>query len=544
MAITAEQLRKLQDIRAGLEGRRNSEKGDMWQKLSRYVLPELAEKDERKPMFSTAASQCTSIAANALQGWAYGRTIGWMHIAREDERVKGGKPSRDEGKWFEACEKVMLDDLSRSSFYDEALSFTKVTFNLSTGIMTMDWDETENMPVFENLNPRRCCIAQDANHNVDVLFHQFEMDKDECEMAFGDKAPQKIRDSKDWSRTWTFTKAIFPATRYDIDVDGEGDWCEVIWCEDDRKNACSERRLMHKPFLCWRFNRSLTGSAWGIDSPGESMVEQIVALNVMEKASLKGAQLRLTPPIKATEGLEVNIVPEGIIEVSGNEDFQYAPPPGSTEETLVQIQKKEKELREAYYVDFFLVLQQTMENQKTATEAALLSDEKSQIMSSFASRLNREFLEAALETLFQMEERHGRLPAPPESMLDQEIRIDFISPLSIAQKKAQTYAPARQFLAETLAFAEIDPSVRYIFKIPEYAQSMAEDLKISLDFINSPEEVQQKVDQDRQMAEQQMQMQNAQQGAQTMAALSKAPEDGSIAQAMTGMGANNVQGGR
>ena len=540
MAITTEQLQKLQEIRGGLEGRRNTEKGDKWAKLSRYVLPELSEKDERKPMYSSAAPSCTSISSNALQGWAYGRTIGWMHLKQEKDNPS--EPTqKDAREWFTGVEKVMLDDLARSSFYDEALGFTKVVFNLSTGIMLMDWDEETGMPIYENINPRRCCIAQDKNHVVDVLFYQFEMDKDEAAEAFGDKCPDKITKSKDWTQTWTFTKAIFPAGRYSVDVDGVGDWCEVIWCEDDRKHACSERRMEYRPFLCWRFNRSLTGSPWGIDSPGELMFDKIIQLNVMEKASLKGAQLRLTPPVKATEGLELNLVPDGLNYVSGNEDFTYAPPPGNIQETLTLIQKGEQELREAYYVDFFLVLQQTMENQKTATEAALLSDEKSQIMSAFSSRLNNEFLEVVLENLFLLERAHGRLPKVPESLQGKEIRVDFVSPLAIAQKKAQTYAPARQFLAETMAFGELDPSVRYIFKVPEYAQKMAEDLMIDSSFIRDAGEVEKMVDQDRQMAAQQMQADQAQQEAQTLSALGKAPEQGSVAQQM--MGAQGIQTG-
>ncbi len=258
----------------------------------------------------------------------------------------------------------------------------------------------------------------------------------------------------------------------------------------------------------------------------------------MEKAKNKGLQLRLDPPIKATNGLAINLTPAGITRVKSGDDFQYVPPPGSSEEVLVEVQRKEANLKEAYYVDFFLMLQQTLEKNKTATEATLLADEKSQIMSSFTSRLNNEFLEPILETLWDMEIRHGRLPAPPETLRGKNIRIDYVSPLAIAQRKAQIYVPARQFIAETLTFAELDSSVRYIFKIPEYATQMAKDMMIDERFLNSPEEIEQKVQEAQMAAAQQLQLQNqndtAKTNAQVYSAYSKAPEKGSAASQLMG----------
>ena len=538
MAISQEQLKKLQNIKTGLEAKRQSEKGKTWLNVAKFVLPELQDPSERKDPDSHAAQEYTSLATNALQGWAYGRSIAWMHITREDEKVKGRNDSQKVKEWFQDVEKLMMDDLSRSGFYDEAQALTKIVLNLSTGIMLMDWDQGQEKFIVENLNPRRCCIAQNRNHEVDVLFHEFEMDKDQAEEEFGDKCPDRIRKEKDYTRSFTFVKAIFSSRRYDMDIDGDGEWCEVIWSKDEPKVACSERRMAWKPFLCWRFERSLTGSPWGVNSPGERCIGTIIKLNVLEKARLKGIQLREQPMIKATEGLEVNIMPFGLNPLKSNEDFSFAPIPGNGSDVAVDMQRNEAVLKEAYYVDFFLVLQQTMEQQKTATEAALLSDEKSQIMSSFTSRLNNEFLEVMLETLYEMELANQRLPEPPEDIAGTDIKIDFISPLTIAQRKAQTYAPARQFLAETVAFAEVDPSVKYIFDITKYAHNMSKDLMIDQEFIRSEQEVNEMVERDRQMAAQQMQMENAQRGAQTIAALGKAPEEGSMAQQMIGGGRN------
>lgn len=548
-SIKKEQLKKLIDLKSSLENKRDSEKKDTWDKLKRYVLPELLEASERDNLrqYSTTARRYTNLASNALQGWAYGRTISWLNIELEDKNVKGKDVDKDAREWFQECRQIMLDDLAKADFYDESLAFTEVVLNFSTGIMLLDWDEEHESFVVENVSPDRCVIAQDKFHHVNLCMYEFTLNKDQAEDMFGDDCPQKIKDAKGYSEDYVFTKAMLSSKRYDIDnVPGEGEWIEIIWSEDDKEKAVSSRRTTHKPFICWRFERSLTGSPWGCNSPGEMCLANIIDLNIKEKAKQQGMQLRLMPPIKATEGLALNLTPNGVTRVSGNRDFAYTPPPGSSEEVLVEIQRVEQYMKEAYYVDFFLMLQQTLEKNKTATEATLLADEKSQIMASFTSRLNNEFLEPILETLWDMEIKHGRFPMPPDSLKGEEIRIDYVSPLALAQRKAQIYVPARQFIAETLSFAEIDPSVRYIFKIPEYATQMAQDMMIDERFLNSPEEVQAKVQQDQQLAMEQMQSQNAQNEAKTNAAVysaySKAPEKGSVASQLTGTsGGNNKQ---
>ena len=551
MAVTRDQLKQLANIKDTLAAKRDNEKGLNWKQIAKFVLQELADnEDKRKGLPSESAPNYTNLATNALQGWAYGRSVGWMHL-KDEAKMKGKgknkvKLSQEAEAWFRDCEDMLLDDIARSAFYDESLGFTKIALNLSTAIMLVDWVEARDMLYVETLNPRRCCIAEGPAHDIEVLFTDFEMDKSQAMQKFGKKCPKKIQDCREWTQEFTFTKAVFKAGTYDMKVNGKGEWCEVVWCNDDMDAPCSERRMGYKPFIVWRFERSMTGSPWGVNSPGERSLGTITALNVVEKSTMKGIQLFKDPMVKATEGLEVEIRPSNVIPLSGNQDFQFVAPQGSSNDngTMAYIAKKEQELKEAYYVDFFLMLQQSMEQRKTATEVAELSDEKAQVLASFTSRINGEFLEPFLEAVFALEQEHGRLPEAPEELQGHEVKIDFVSPLAIAQKKAQKYAPTRQFIAEAMAFYEFDPSVKYLFNIPEYVNRMAEDLMIDPDFMRKQEEVEKMVEQDREMAMQQMQAQNEAQSAQTLNALSKAPEQGSIAQALTGVSGAAANGGR
>lgn len=518
MPVTKEQLKMLRQIKESLVRERDTKKAADWELIQKYVLRDLDKRsiEHKKRFYSTTAQRYTSLAANALQGWAYGRTISWLNVEPESSDIKNNLSSESR-EWFQKCVRIMLEDLAKSDFYDESLAFTKIVLNLSTGILLLDWDEKKELFVVENISPTRCCISQDKYHHVNLLMYEFELNKHQAMQMFEDDCPAKISRSKDEGTKYTFTRAIVSSSDYDIDVPGEDEWIDLTWCDEDKETVTSERRVSHKPFACWRFERSLDGSPWGVDSPGEICLANIESLGLVEKSMLKSVQLRSDPPVKASEGLKLNIVPAGVTRLTGNKDYQFTPPPGSVEEPTLMIQRWEQALKEAYYVDFFLMLQQTLEKNKTATEATLLADEKSQIMASFSSRLNNEFLEPVLETLWDLEIKHGRFPAPPEELVGSEIKIDYVSPLTIAQRKAQIYVPARQFMADTLSFAQIDPSVKYIFKIPEYVEEMAHDLMINEKFINSKEDVNRKVQEEQMLAMEQLNNENQREDLKTTA---------------------------
>lgn len=536
MAVTREELDTLQTVKDGLESQRKRFREGRWRDITRFCLPELDDgKDDRfdhRPVYSTAAQRFTAIAADALQGWAYGSSISWVRLALEGYREDD--ISGDVKAYLQAVENSVTDELRRSNFYDAAIPFTKTGFNLSTAVMLIDFDEEGDSLIFQSLNPWNCCLAQDRHGDIDCLMHDLWLDRDGALAAFGDDCPEIIAGAKQSpTEMYKFCKAIVSSRRYDLAVDGDDEWVEVIWYDGSREKAVSERRLAYKPFAVWRFSTALNGFAWGTGSPGERCLPDILALNAMEKSALKGVQLRNEPPIKATEGLAVSIKPNGITYLSGNQDYQYAQLPGSTQEIEAKIAEKEQNLREAYYVDFFLVLQQTMQQQKTATEASLLADEKSQIMASFSSRLNREFLEPVLEAVVAILTRYGKLPQHPEEISGETIRVDYISPLATAQRKAQLYAPARTFVMELASLAQVDPSVTQMLKIGVYAEKMADILNVPREILMGADEYeklkaeQQKQAQEQMMAEQQRADADAK--AKQYQAYAKAAEEGSPA---------------
>jgi hypothetical protein len=168
-------------------------------------------------------------------------------------------------------------------------------------------------------------------------------------------------------------------------------------------------------------------------------------------------------------------------------------------------------------------------------------DEKSAIMSSFVSRLSHEFIEPVLEAVYQQEMSSQNLSPAPNGMEDGQLKIDFVSPLAMLQKRGRSLNTTKQFLSEILAIAEVSPSVLDKLDMDAYIEIAADGYDVNETVVRNAEEVNKIREARAQMQMQQMQFQQqieaAKAGAQTYGATSKAPEKGSPAEATTSGGA-------
>jgi hypothetical protein len=251
----------------------------------------------------------------------------------------------------------------------------------------------------------------------------------------------------------------------------------------------------------------------------------------MQKDKFRLSQLTARPPIKRTEGLLVNFVPGGLIDVRAGQDFQPQPVTGNLAWLTDDIEKMKEATRETYYSDFFLVLTENIDRMKTATEVAGLQDEKSALLSSFFGRLATEFLEPVLEDLFASEIKFRKLEAPPSGIADSELAVDFVSPLAMIQKRAHELSTTKAFMAEILPLAEVRPDILDKVDLDQYVNVVAEAGSVNQKVIRKDQDVadirKARADLQMQMAKQQMELEAAKTGADVYAKGSKAPEKGS-----------------
>ena len=239
------------------------------------------------------------------------------------------------------------------------------------------------------------------------------------------------------------------------------------------------------------------------------------------------------PPIKATEGLNgrLNLKPNGVTSLRPGEDFALVSGTGNPQGIGDDLERLHKAINEAYYTDFFLILSQNIEKQKTATEVAGIQGEKAALMSAFYGRLSAEFLEPMLEDLFSLELLSGRIPRPPESLMQQDrrIRLDMISPLAQMQRRYLLLGSSQQAIVEITALAQVNAQVldniNFDQQVRDIADAYGLDKRIIYDMADVERMRQARAQAQQQALARQQQLQGLEVGSKALANVSKIPPE-------------------
>jgi hypothetical protein len=481
--------------------------------------PERTQKAEDvRHIYDTTAVKASNTLADGIQGYSFARNQAWFKIGLEDI----DDLNSEEGAWLSYAEKEMYAQLQKSNFYDEGRTFVKYCADFGTAVLTREDDVVRRIPSYKAQHLKNCCLDENQYGEADVLFIDFWIDAFKAGAVFGEKRlPRTMKDARGRGdlKLWKFTQAILPVDKYDLDIEHPEykRFYTVYWADIEKDKALLDGYYQLKPFFAWRWARNLDGGVWGAESPGLNMLPNIKQANSMRADYSRMVQQMGRPPIKATEGLNgrINLHPNGVTTVRPGEDFALVAGVGNPSGVMQDLAMIQQAINEAYYTDFFLILSQNIQKQKTATEVAGIQGEKAALMSAFYGRLAAEFLEPMLEDLFSLELLSGRIERPPESLLERggkSMRIDMISPLAQMQKRYVTLGESQQAIMAIAQLAQINPQVLDNLNLDQEVRDIAEAYGLDKRVVYEVEQVMQKRQQQAQAAAAQQQAVQQMQG--------------------------------
>lgn len=533
-------IEKLTRIRTQLEQEKNMFL-PKWKDLSDYLglsygswgkdtKPQQEQPKDQREIYDNTAAEAANLETDGIQGYACGSSIAWFNLAYEKQENSNDKRMAEALK---KSEDSLYKVFNKSNFYEASRSLVHCVCNFGTGILWMEDDPRRSTPHFRVLHPKDIDIAENEAGEVDVLFRTFWLTAEELVETFGDSVPPEVDADNEPMKDYQVYSYCGPRTKFGMadKVKGKMDFICVYWLKDFPNKTIKEDEYLTKPFACWRYSHSLFGGTWGVDSPGLTQLSNIKQVNAMCEDRARLSQLTAMPPGKKTRGLKVNLTPNGFTELGPGEDYQMMSVVGNLEWTSAIISDLQRKIRNAYYADYFLVLTENIERTKTATEVAGLQSEKSAIMASFFSRMANEFLEPVIEWTFQNEVVHGRLTAVLEAgenengegrMVNQEIRIDFVSPLAKMQRRASTFSANTSFVQVIAQLAQIYPEAYYKLNILKYIGTYIDAYGVDENIVVSDQQAQERY---QAVVEAQQQAAQAQAQMQAVGEVSKAYKD-------------------
>ena len=470
-----------------------------------------------------------------IQGYAISPSLVWFKLGMENTKLLREYGVKD---WLEDCESELLSMFNRSNFYREINPAIKDSTCLGHGVIFIDEDVENARLRFTHFPANQIYLDVNSYGEVDTCFRWYSDTLRNLVEYFGienvsEKMRQDYEINSHWNDKYQILMCVYPRKDYNPKLkDSKNMPYACVFIEIGDGFVLQESGFNEFPFAVFEWER-VSGFAYS-SSPAMDALPDIKALNIIKRSSLMIAQQSAEPSMIATEDVrDIDLSPRGVTYLPTKDSILQAARIGENYPiTLQELANYEQAVKDWFYVDYFLALQERTGNM-TATEVMELQGEKAATLSTFIVSLN-EFLSNVITRSFNLLMRAGQLPQVPYGLMKQRavIKIDFTGPLAQNQKKYHQMGGTMQALSAVGPIMQMFPSAGDFIDGDALMKSTAEGMGLPQNIIREDDDVQ-KIREERVKAQQeavaqQQQMAMAQSLMQNADKMGKAAQDGSM----------------
>lgn len=269
-------------------------------------------------------------------------------------------------------------------------------------------------------------------------------------------------------------------------------WFELTKASQDDGKFLKEGGYYEMPTLTPRW--AVTGcDTWGSDCPGEHAIGDAKMLQRLEKRQAQAFDKVTNPPMVQSGDVvgEVDLSPGGIT-INPNGQVKVEPimkvDPSALQRFHERIQEVERHIDSAFYADLTLQFQ-SIEGRMTATEVVARQQEVMQLLGEAMERFEKELLRPLLRRVFMVLFRSGKLPPIPDALKGTELKWDFLSSISQAQKIRST-ANIERFLSLVGNLKAVAPDALDKVDTDQAVDEYASAVAVPPSIVRSDDEVQ------------------------------------------------------
>jgi len=511
-----EQLRKLsRDLKDNLsrlqEQRSNFE--SHWQDVADVMLPrraditkERAKGDKRNiEIYDSTAIHALELLASSLHGMLTSSAQRWFSLRFKEPMTNDVDEAKE---WLDDATERMYVAFSRSNFQQEVFECYHDLIAFGTACLLVEEDK-DDVIRFSSRHIKELYITENSKGFVDTVYRKFKMPASAIVQKFGiDNVSANVQN--------TFKKAPFdeivvvhvarPRPMFDEKkMDKKNMPFESIYFEFDNGHIMSIGGFKELPYIVPRY---LKGSSeiYG-RSPGMNALPDVKVLNKIVEVSLKAAAKMVDPPLLVPDDsmiMPVRTAPGSLNYYrSGSRDKIEPLQIGANNPLGLNLENQRRDsIAKIFYADQIMI---SDNRNMTATEVTQRNEERMRVLGPALSRLQTELLQPMIYRVFNIMLRGKLFPPAPQILLGQEVDIEYVSPLFLAQKSTQ--------LSSIMRGLEIFGSLSKVSPVMDYVdenglvKEIISILGLPAKIIRSDSQVKQKREQQAQAAQQQMQMQ-------------------------------------
>jgi len=467
-----------------------------WQDVNDYILPwKTGVTVENTPgakqttkLYTSFPSWCSNILTGGLTGNLITKGP-WYGLRTRDP---SGMKSKDNESWLQDCAMRMHLSQNSSNFERSVQLFLTDFHDYCTGHIYSKEDVLDDLrfyvfPIYQ-LYP-----IENERGIIDTTFRIYKASLRQLVREFGKDSVHRdtMETHKDHPdlRVIQIVHATYPRESWDPRLKNKIDrpW-GCLYYEKEKKHILLESGHFDNPWHWARWMPSDQGP-WG-RGPGIDAMPAIKTLNAKEKTNLRVGQKNADP------AWWLNSKMKGIFRTTpGAANFGNPgdrPPQKLTASDNVphlkdDMDRSEKELRQAYFVDLFMMLQPG-QGAKTAFEVNEIVKQGRTILGPVLGGLDSECLAPMIERQFNHMARVGKLAPPPRSMQGHVLDIEYVSPLAQVLKM-QDFQTLMDGISIATAFMQIDPAAAKTVNCNKGIRKGFEMRGAPMDILRSEEEV-------------------------------------------------------
>ena len=489
----------------------------------------------RPKRFTSKPFQYNKTLVAGILGYAVSPSLVWFKLGMENTDLLKEYGVKD---WLEKCESELLAMYNRSNFYREMNPTVKDATCPGHGVIFIEEDIENRRIRFTHFPLNEIFLDVNSYGEVDTCFRWYSDTLRNIVDFFGEEnvsenMKRDIKEPSHWNDQHEILMCVYPRPEYNPEYkDAKNMPFACIYLDLVDHHILKESGYREFPFAVFYWER-YSGFAYG-SSPAQDALPDIKALNIIKKSSLQIAQTSAEPPMMASQEMhDIDLSPRGITYLPTKDSRLEPVRTGENYPiTLQELANYEQAVKDWFYVDYFLALQERNQ-QMTATEVMELQGEKAATLSTFIVSLN-EFLSNIIQRTFNLLMRAQMLPPPPRALYEQSaiIKIDFTGPLAQNQKKYHQMGGTVQALSAVGPIIQMFPNAGDFLDGDELMKSTMEGMGMPQNIIREDEDVkkirEERIKAQQEAAAQQQQLAMAQSLMQNANKMGEAAQDGSM----------------
>ena len=498
-----------------------------WQEIADLMLPRKAEitkerarGDKRSTLiYDATAIHSLELLAASLHGMLTSSANRWFSLRFKEGILNESDEARE---WLEDSIDKMYLAFARSNFQQEIFENYHDLIAFGTSCLMVEEDE-DDVIRFSARHIKEIYIEENKKGLIDNVYRKFKLTVDQAIQKFGAENLSKEINNTYKSNPYDEVEIchiVRPRNVYDFSKKDKKNMAfQSIYFEHSTDHIISVGGFNENVYVVSRYLKSST-EIYG-RSPAMNALPDVKVLNKMVEHGLKAAAKQIDPPLLVPDDsmlAPIRMTPGSLNYYrSGSRDRIEPLNIGANTSLSLNAENARREaIAKMFHVD---QLQIQSNRTMTATEVLQRNEEKMRILGPVMGRIQSELLEPMINRVFLIMLRNRLFREAPEILANQEIDIEYVSPMAIAQK-GQELQNVMRGLELFGSLAQTMPVMDYIDE-NGLVKQLVTTLGLPARMIKSDKEVE-AIRMERQQAQQQ-QMQMQQQMAESEMAKNAAP---------------------